>query len=142
VKLSLTTAPAAAVETKSLAVAVINADGTFMGTFTPTRFAAENGELVAKGILSGGLRGDVAVIERVTLPVTAGEGSGSTLRLTLGPADVVLRDIPTRLEAAPFAIEGRPGLHVNLVCGVIQLFEAEPGTALIPDALNQILART
>lgn len=141
-KLLHATVPAAAVESSSHAVAVINADGRFMGTFTPTRFEAENGSLVAKGILNGGLRGDLAVIERVALPVTAADGHGATLRLTLGPADVTLRGVPTRLEAAPFTVEGRPGLHVNLVCGVIQLFESRPRPALIPDVLNQILART
>jgi hypothetical protein len=142
VKLSLTTAPAAAVEHSSLAIPVLNADGTFMGTFTPTRFSAENGVLVAKGILNGGLDGDAAVIERITLPVTAAEGEGATLRLTLGPADVTLLGVRTHLEAAPFTIDGRPGLHVDLVCAVIQLFDSGPGLALIPDVLNQILART
>jgi hypothetical protein len=142
VKLSLTTVPAAAVEDISLAVPVLDATGTFMGTFTPTRFAVEDGQLVAKGILNGGVRRGRTAIERIALPVTSADGRGSTLRLTLGPADVTLLGVRTRLEPAPFTIEGRPGLHVNLVCAVIQLFDRGPGLALIPDVLNQILARS
>ena len=141
-KLSFTTVEAAAVESNPLAVPVLAADGAFVGTFTPTRFATEDGLLVAKGILHGEVHGDVAVIERTALPVTGGHGDAATLRLTLGPADVTVLGQPTRLEAAELAVTGRSGLQVNLVCAAIQLFDRGEGPAVIPDVLNQILART
>ncbi|MDQ5822146.1 MAG: hypothetical protein M3540_11965 [Actinomycetota bacterium] len=138
-KSSLTTVPAAAVDS-SLAVPVTDADGDFAGTFTPTRFAARNGSLLAAGKLEGTL-GGAAVVEEVTIPVVEIGGSCPELQLALGPAEVDLSGAPTRLERTVLTVEGTPGILGNLVCAVTHLRDSGTGLALVPDLLNQILAR-
>ncbi len=81
-KSPLTTVPAAAVDS-SVAVPVTDADGTFAGTFAPTRFAAQNGSLLAAGTLAGALEG-ATLVEEVTIPVVEIGGSCPELRLVLG----------------------------------------------------------
>lgn len=136
---SLTTVQAAAVDS-SLAVSVTDADGFFSGTFAPTRFAARDGSLLAAGTLQGTLGGS-ELLEEVTIPVTEIGGSCPELRLTLGPAEVELSGAPARLEPAVLTVEGGPGLVGNLVCAVTHLRDSGTGLALVPDLLNQILAR-
>jgi hypothetical protein len=139
VRSSLTTVQAAAVDSP-LAVPVTDADGVFSGTFAPTRFAARNGSLLAAGTLQGTL-GGAELVEEVTIPVTEIGGSCPELRLALGPADVELCGASTRLEPAVLAVEGGPGLLGNLICAVTHLRDSGTGLALVPDLLNQILAR-
>ena len=136
---SLTTVQAAAVDS-SLAVPVTGADGAFSGTFAPTRFAALNGSLLAAGTLAGTLGGETFV-EEVTIPVVEIGGSCPELRLALGPAEVELFGASTRLEQTVLTVEGGPGLLGNLVCAVTHLRDSGTGLALVPDLLNQILAR-
>jgi hypothetical protein len=135
----LTTVQAAAVDS-SVAVPVTDADGTFAGTFAPTRFAAQNGSLLAAGTLAGTL-GGTTLVEEVTIPVVEIGGSCPELRLALGPAEIDLFGAATRLEPTVLSIEGGPGLLGNLVCAVTHLRDSGTGLALVPDLLNQILAR-
>jgi hypothetical protein len=139
VKSSLTTVPAAAVDS-SIAVPVTAADGAFSGVFAPTRFVARDGSLLAAGTLAGTLDGET-VVEEVTLPVVEIGGSCPELRLALGPAEVELFGAPTRLEQTVLAVEGGPGLLGNLICAVTHLRDSGTGLWLVPDLLNQILAR-
>ena len=138
-KSSLTTVQAAAVDSP-LAVPVTDLDGDFSGTFTPTRFAAWDGLLFAAGRLQGTLGGS-ELVEDVTIPVTEIGGSCPELRLALGPAEVEVSGAPTRLEPGLLTVEGGPGLLGNLVCAVTHLRDSGTGLALVPDLLNQILAR-
>lgn len=135
----LTTVQAAAVDSP-VAVPVRDTDGAFSGTFAPTRFVAQDGALLATGTLQGTLDG-VELVEEVTIPVTEIGGSCPELRLALGPTEVALSGVPTRLEPAPLTVEGRPGLLGNLVCAVTHLRDSGTGLWLVPDLLNQILAR-
>jgi hypothetical protein len=139
VKSPLTTVLAAAVDS-SLAVPVSDADGSFSGTFAPTRFAARDGSLLAAGTLAGTLGGET-LVEEVTIPVTEIGGSCPELRLEFGPAEVELSGASTRLEPTVLTVEGGPGLLGNLVCAVTHLRDSGTGLALVPDLLNQILAR-
>jgi hypothetical protein len=139
VKSSLTTVPAAAVDSP-LAVPLTDSDGLFSGTFAPVRFAARNGSLLASGVLEGTL-GGAALVEDVTIPVARIGGSCPELRLAFGPADVDLSGAPTRLAQTVVTVEGGPGILGNLVCAVIHLRDSGAGLALVPDLLNQILAR-
>jgi hypothetical protein len=139
VKSPLTTVQAAAVDSP-LVVPVNDADGTFAGTFAPTRFATQNGSLLAAGTLAGTLGGETFV-EEVTIPVVEIGGSCPELRLALGPAEVDLFGAPMRLEQTVLTVEGGSGLLGNLVCAVTHLRESGTGLALVPDLLNQILAR-
>ncbi|MDX6517331.1 MAG: hypothetical protein QOF50_177 [Gaiellaceae bacterium] len=138
-KSSLTTVQAAAVDS-SLAVPVTDVDGAFSGTFAPTRFAAQDGSLLAAGTLYGSF-GGAELIEEVTIPVTEIGGSCPELRLALGPAEVELCGAPTRLQPALLTVEGGSGLLGNLVCAVTHLRDSGTGLWLVPDLLNQILAR-
>jgi hypothetical protein len=139
VKSPLTTVQAAAVDSP-LVVPVNDADGTFAGTFAPTRFATQNGSLLAAGTLAGTLEG-ATLVEEVTIPVTEIGGSCPELQLVLGPAEVDLFGASTRLEQTVLTVEGGPGLLGNLVCAVTHLRDSGTGLALVPDLLNQILAR-
>lgn len=98
-KSALTTVQAAAVDS-SLAVPVTDADGTFAGTFAPTRFAAQNGSLLAVGTLAGTLEG-ATLVEEVTIPVAEIGGSCPELQLVLGPAEVDSSE-PRRAWSRPF----------------------------------------
>ena len=138
-KSSLTTVPAAAVDS-SLAVPLTDSDGLFSGTFAPTRFAARNGSLLAEGVLEGTF-GGAAVVEEVTLPVAKIGGSCPELQLALGPAEIELSGAQTRLAQTVLTVEGGPGILGNLVCAVAHLRDGGTGLALVPDLLNQILAR-
>jgi hypothetical protein len=139
VKSPLTTVQAAAVDS-SLAVPVADVDGAFSGTFTPKRFAAEDGSLIAAGTLAGTFDGEM-VAEDVTFPVEEVGGSRPELRLAFGPAEVRLFGCSTRLEQTVLIVEGGPGLLGNLVGAVTHLRDSETGLALVPDLLNQILNR-
>jgi hypothetical protein len=139
VKSPLATVQAAAADS-SVAVPVTAADGAFSGTFAPTRFARRNGSLLAAGTLAGTLDG-AALVEEVTIPVVEIAGSCPELRLALGPAEVDLVGFSTRLEQTVLTVEGGPGLLGNLVCAVTHLRDSGTGLALVPDLLNQILAR-
>ena len=136
---SLTTVRAAAVD-GSLAVPVTDVDGAFSGTFAPKRFAARDGSLLADGTLQGTL-GGAELVEEVTIPVTEIGSSCPELRLALGPAEVELSGAPTRLQPALLTVEGGPGVLGNLVCAVTHLRDSGTGLWLVPDLLNQILAR-
>lgn len=138
-KSSLTTVQAAAVDS-SLAVPVTDADGAFSGTFAPTRFAAQDGSLLAAGTLAGTFGGET-LVEEVTIPVVEIAGSCPELRLALGPAEVDLSGVSTRLEQTVLTVEGGPGLVGNLVCAVTHIRDSGTGLWLVPDLLNQILAR-
>lgn len=136
---ALTTVQAAAVD-GSLAVPVTDVDGTFAGTFAPTRFASQNGSLLAAGTLAGTLEG-ATLVEEVTIPVVEVGGSCRELRLVLGPAEVDLFGASTGLEQTVLTVDGRPGLLGNLVSAVMHLRDSGTGLALVADLLNQILAR-
>jgi hypothetical protein len=140
VTLSLPTTASTAVEHTELAVRVDDPRSGFTGTFTPTRFAAEEGRLVVRGVVHGTIAGGVGIVERVSVPVSESRGAGATLRLRLEPLELERHGV--RLPETELAAEGRSGLHVNLVCAVNQLLASSPKLALVPDLLNQILART
>lgn len=138
-KSSLTTVQAAAVDS-SLAVPVTDADGAFSGTFAPARFAAQDGSLLAAGTLAGTFGGET-LVEEVTIPVVEIAGSCPELRLALGPAEVDLSGVSTRLEQTVLTVAGGPGLVGDLVCAVTHIRDSGTGLWLVPDLLNQILAR-
>ena len=138
-KSSLTTVLAAAVDSPR-GVPVTDTDGAFSGTFAPTRFAALNGSLIAEGLLEGTFDG-AALVEEVTIPAAEIGGSCAELQLAFGPAEVELFGAPTRLAQTVLTVEGGPGILGNLVCAVAHLRDSGSGVALVPDLLNQILAR-
>lgn len=127
------------------------AGGTFTGALSITRFAVQNGQLVANGLLSGTLTdalgniiGTVTNIP-VTLPVAA-SGTCQILNLTLGPLDLNLLGLTVHLNQVVLNITAQQGpgnLLGNLLCAVANLLN-NPGSGVlngVANLLNQILAR-
>jgi hypothetical protein len=127
-----------------------NLAGTFAGTFNLTRFAVQNGQLVAIGTLTGTLTdaagtviGTVTNIP-VTLPVAGTSATCPILHLTLGPLDLNLLGLVVHLDRVVLTIDAQSGpgnLLGNLLCAVAHLLDG--GTALngVANLLNQVLAR-
>ncbi len=155
-------APAAAKGTLTSVV-----DGTFgdggvvTGTFTPTRFAQQNGGLVATGVLhsvltnADGTSAGTADTP-VTVPVqlaTSGTPKAAAaaavigcniLHLVLGPLDLNLLGLAVHLNTVVLDITAIPGagnLLGNLLCAVAGLLDgASLPLGTIGALLNQILA--
>jgi len=129
--------------------------GTFAGTASITRFAVQNGRLVAIGTLSGTLKdalgatiGTVTNVP-ITLPVTLGGGGGGAtcriLDLTLGPLDLNLLGLMVHLDRVHLTITAQQGpgnLLGNLLCAVAHLLDNSGPNALqrLVTLLNRILA--
>jgi len=129
--------------------------GTVTGTFTPTRFAVQNGTLVAVGTLHSVLSRAGAAVGTtdtpVTLPVqtTAGPAAAAivcpVLHLVLGPLDLNLLGLAVHLNTVVLDITAIPGagnLLGNLLCAVVGLLDGGLNLPLGPIAalLNAILA--
>ncbi len=144
-----------------------NADGqgTFAGTFTPTKFSVVNGVLQATGVLKGKLVDangtqigtvDRTITDKVVVPNGTANGatknavnapSCSVLNLTLGPLNLNLLGLVVTLNQVHLTITAVPGagnLLGNLLCAVANLLNG--GTGLgnllteLSTLLNQILA--
>jgi hypothetical protein len=123
------------------------AGGTFTGTLNITRFATQNGTLVAVGTLSGTLTDALGtVIGTVTnVPVTvplAVSGSCQILHLTLGPLDLNLLGLMVHLDRVVLDITAQQGpgnLLGNLLCGIAGLLDSNAGSNAIARLLNQLL---
>ncbi|BFU44483.1 hypothetical protein [Krasilnikovia sp. MM14-A1004] len=129
--------------------------GTLSGTFDPTRFAVQDGQLVATGTLhavltdaTGATRSTDSV---VTVPVRMPSGSQAQalapcpiLHLELGPLDLNLLGLVVHLNRVVLDITAHPGpgdLLGNLLCAIAGLLDGpNPSLGLIADLLNQVLA--
>jgi hypothetical protein len=118
--------------------------GTFTnGTFTITKFAVQNGQVVATGILSGVLTtvGGIAttILQTVTLPVQVGQTTCDILHLDIGPISLNLLGLQVDLSRIVLDITAQAGagnLLGNLLCAVAGLLDNPGGLAKL---LNQIL---
>ena len=141
-------AATSATNTKTVpVVGTIAGGGTFQGTFTITRFAVQNGQIVAIGTLTGTLTdaaGNVigTVTQTVTFPVTTGQHSCTILELTLGPLDLNLLGLMVHLDQVHLTITAQPGpgnLLGNLLCQIAGLLDNGASLNAIVDKLNQVL---
>ena len=122
--------------------------GTFAGTFTPTRFFAQNGQLMVTGTLTGTLTDALGnaigtVTQTVTTAVTA-TGTCPILDLTLGPLDLNLLGLVVHLDTVHLNITAQSGpgnLLGNLLCAVSHLLDNGNATNAVANLLNQIIAR-
>jgi hypothetical protein len=143
-------APAAASPTSIAApvTGTLPGGGTFAGTFTPTHFFAQNGQLMVTGTLTGTLTdalGNVigTVTQTITTAVT-GTGSCQILDLTLGPLDLNLLGLVVHLDTVHLNITAQSGpgnLLGNLLCAVAHLLDNGNATNGIANLLNNIIAR-
>jgi hypothetical protein len=120
--------------------------GNFAGTLTIERFAAQGGELVAIGSITGrlfDLLGTLIDTVRNVAVELIGDITSATctiLELTLAPLDLNLLGLMVHLNEVVLTITADPagGLLGQLLCAIADL---DPGSALqaIVDLLNQLL---
>ncbi|MDN3353694.1 hypothetical protein [Actinomadura sp. DC4] len=120
--------------------------GTFTGTVTPTRFVAQNRQVILRGLASGTLRnssgGTVRTVSNapVALPVALPNATCPILHLTLGPLDLNLLGLKVHLNQVVLditAISGPGNLLGNLLCAIAGLLN---GTGTLAQ-LNALLAQ-
>jgi hypothetical protein len=131
----------------SIIVGGTSSTGTFAGTFDLTRFAVQNGALVAVGTLTGTFTDTATgVVTTITdavvrIPVTA-SGTCQILHLELGPLDLNLLGLVVHLDRVVLDItaESGPGnLLGNLLCGIAGLLDGNAPLSAIARLLNQLI---
>ena len=123
--------------------------GSFLGNFNVTRFAVQNGQLVAIGNLTGTVTNAVTgatgtINQALTLPIigTAATGSCQILDLVLGPLDLNLLGLVVHLDTVHLNITAQQGpgnLLGNLLCAVAGLLD-NTGGGTTGGGLNGIAA--
>lgn len=147
-------ASASAQELASTTSATINQTiegvGTFAGTFAPTQFVVEDGQLVVEGLLNGTFTdaetGAVTtfVNEAISTTVTGASANESCdiLNLELGPLDLNLLGLDVQLSQVNLDVTAVPGagnLLGNLLCAVAGLLDGNATTGLA-NLLNRLLS--
>jgi hypothetical protein len=131
------------------------ADGTGAvdGTFDVSRFANQDGQLMAIGTFTGTITnaaGDVLASgsQQLALPVDTAQSSGScqVLDLVLGPLDLDLLGLQVHLDTVHLNITAQQGpgnLLGNLLCAVTNLLNGPTGVnavvSQLANLLNQLL---
>ena len=138
---------------------------TVVGSFTPSKFVTQNGQLRAIGKLNIVTRGPGKDLHRVKngvsmlvkrgsvantgtfgggkLPTTAALGSCDILNLVLGPLDLNLLGLQVHLNRVVLdiiAVTGAGNLLGNLLCAVAGLLDGTNVLGQVTILLNQILA--
>ncbi|WP_436536808.1 hypothetical protein [Actinoplanes sp. HUAS TT8] len=122
--------------------------GTFAGTFTPAKFASQNGNLVATGVLTGTLSDASGatvgtVTQNVTAPVTIAAATCQVLNLVLGPLHLDLLGLVVDLNQVHLvitAVQAAGNLLGNLLCAITHLLDGTPTAGGLAALLNAILA--
>jgi hypothetical protein len=116
---------------------------TFAGTMTLTSFAVQDGQVVARGILTGLLTNTAGVtttvISTFATPVAVAQATCSILHLDLGPLNLNLLGLVVDLNEVVLditAASGAGNLLGNLLCAVTGLLDSPGGLARL---LNSIL---
>jgi len=121
----------------------------FVGTFNLQNFAAQNGQLVAVGTVTGFITDATGSTSRAvdptaaTLPVQA-TGTCAILHLTLGPLDLNLLGLLVHLNQVVLNIDAQSGpgnLLGNLLCAVAHLLDGGSPLAGLVNLLNRILSQ-
>lgn len=147
-------APAAATQAASLATAtpipITGSDATqsFTGTFRPTGFTNQNGQLAVTGVVSGTLTNLLTgvrqtVSQTVTTTVQSAQASGTCkiLNLVLGPLHLDLLGLNIDLNQVVLNITAQSGpgnLLGNLLCSVAGLLDGS-GLNGLANLLNRLL---
>jgi hypothetical protein len=126
---------------------VNGAAGTLTGSVAISRFATQNGNLVAIGTLTATVTDGAGTILRtivqpVTLPVTQATGTCPILHLELGPLDLTVLGLVVHLDKIVLDITAQSGpgnLLGNLLCAVAGLLDSNNLGAQLVNLLNQIL---
>ncbi len=142
------TAAAAPPATNAVTVPVTGTGplGAFAGAFEITRFAVQNGQLVALGTLTGTVTNTLGVVvgtinQAVAIPVTA-SGTCDILNLILGPLSLNLLGLQIDLNQVVLNITAQSGagnLLGNLLCAVANLLNRGGPLTGLTGLLNNIL---
>jgi len=141
-------APMPAAPPLSIIGTIANAGGTFAGTLNITRFAVQNGNLVAIGNLTGTLLDPLGNVigtitnQLISLLVTPGTASCEILDLQLGPLDLNLLGLMVHLDQVNLNITAQQGsgnLLGNLLCAVAHLLDGGGPLSGLAGLLNNIL---
>ncbi len=138
-------APALSVPVTGTFTDALGGLGTFAGNLALTRFATQNGSLVAIGTLTGTLTNSLGqvvgtVTQAVTLPVAA-NGTCQVLHLELGPLDLNLLGLMVHLNQVVLNITAQQGggLLGDLLCSVANLLNNNSSLNALTNLLNNIL---
>jgi hypothetical protein len=142
---ALAAPPVAAAQQGNPLVIPITGSGpgaVFNGTFQLQRFANEQGQLVARGVLTGVVTtaaGSTSVVRNISLPAAITQATCEILHLDLGPLNLNLLGLQIDLSRVVLditAVAGAGNLLGNLLCAVVNLLNNPFGLVQI---LNQIL---
>ena len=122
--------------------------GSFVGSFTPTRFSARNGNLLATGTLTGTLTDSTGTVvgtvtRTVSTPAAVAQATCRVLDLILGPLHLDLLGLVVDLNQVHLTINAVPGpgnLLGNLLCAIAGLLDPVPSAATLAVILNVLLA--
>jgi len=123
--------------------------GTFVGTFNLENVAAQGGNLVANGALTGTLTDALGNVlgtvsdQAATLPLAV-SGTCQILHLVLGPLDLNLLGLMVHLNQVVLDITAQSGpgnLLGNLLCAVVHLLDGGGGLGGLVTLLNRILGQ-
>ncbi|NUO90155.1 MAG: ABC transporter substrate-binding protein [Dermatophilaceae bacterium] len=126
---------------------VIPGIGSFAGTFTPTRFVSQRGQLGVTGILAGtftntkGVATPVSQVVTTTVQGATTAGSCDILNLVLGPLHLNVLGLVVDLNQVVLNITGQTGagnLLGNLLCGIAGLLDGN-GLSGLTNLLNRLL---
>jgi hypothetical protein len=141
--------PALAKKSGSVSVPITYTDavGTvFAGTYQITRFATQNGALVAVGTLTGTVTdasGNLlqTVNQALTLPVSLITATCDILHLELGPLDLTLLGLNVHLDKVVLDITATAGggLLGDLLCSIANLLSNNSPLSALVRLLNNVL---
>ena len=122
--------------------------GSFVGSFTPTRFSARDGNLLATGTLTGTLTDSAGatvgtVTQTVSTPAAVTLATCRVLDLVLGPLHLDLLGLVVDLNQVHLTINAQSGpgnLLGNLLCAITHLLDGNPSAGTLAAILNFLLA--
>ena len=132
----------------------IAGSNSFLGSFTITRFAVQDGNVVALGTLVGTVLDPATgttrtIVTSIAMPVDtqASGGIGTTqvcdiLHLVLGPLHLDLLGLVIDLNQVELDIVAQPGpgkLLGNLLCAIVGLLDGGGALTQLAALLNQLL---
>lgn len=118
----------------------------FTGTFQLQKFATDQGQLVASGILTGVVTtasgASTSVVRTVTMPAAVGTATCDILHLDLGPLDLNVLGLQINLSQIVLDITAQAGagnLLGNLLCAVVNLLNDPTGLSKLLNSILDIL---
>ena len=130
----------------SIPVTGTGSGAVFTGTFQLQKFATDQGQLVASGILTGIVTTasgvSTSVVRTVSMPAAVGTATCDILHLDLGPLDLNVLGLQINLSQIVLDITAQAGagnLLGNLLCAVVNLLNDPTGLSRLLNSILDIL---